>query len=290
MRRAVLALPLLLLPLAPSTGAQTLPPCGSEQFQASLGLEREMYATHTYGGELLLERPESSTTVYDPVNVRMTGPAGVVRRFRFDGRGDLTVVPQEGGTLSLTVSWDQQELDKPPACSASVTFDFTVGDALPVVLRPVRGKLAEGRAAHGYGFVLRFLFATQGPNRDAWDRADMTPLRVEARAVKAAKRPSPTLAPAVIAFAPGAPKVQRSKVGVVEVRRVHPQVDPYFVEVFVATRKGRVRRGLTVDLSQGKRSLGSFTLVGSCSTEIVYGNTIARCRFKGRQPWLWDRL
>jgi hypothetical protein len=290
-RRAVLALPLLLLALAPSSGAQTLPPCGSEQFQASLGLEREMYATHTYGGELLLERPESSTTVYDPVNVRMTGPAGVVRRFRFDGRGDLTVVPQEGGTLSLTVSWDQQELDKPPACSASVMFDFTVGHALPVVIRPVRGKLVEGRSAQSkYGFVLRFLFATQGRNKDAWDKADMTPLRVEARAVTAARRPSPTLAPAVIEFAPGASKVQRSKVGVVEIHRVRPRAEPYFVEVFVETRRGRVRRGLTVDLSQGGRKLGSFTLVGSCFTEIVYGNTIARCNFKGRQPWLWDRL
>jgi hypothetical protein len=118
----------------------------------------------------------------------------------------------------------------------------------------------------------------------------MTPLRVEARAVKAAKRPSPTLAPAVIEFAPGARKVQRSKVGVVEVRRVHPQVDPYFVEVFVATRKGRARRGLTVDLSQGGRSLGSFTLVGSRLTYITYGNTFADCRFRGSQPWMWKRL
>jgi hypothetical protein len=155
------------------------------------------------------------------------------------------------------------------------------------VLRPVRGKLAEGRPGPGYGFVLRFMFATQGPNRDAWDRADMTPLRVEARAVRAAKRPSRALAPAVIEFPPGEAEVRRSKVGVVQVRRARPRSDPYLAEVFVATRKGRARRGLRVDISQGARSLGSFTLVGTCKTLISYGNTYADCRFKGRQPWLW---
>lgn len=286
MRRAVIALPVLLLALVPSSGAQTLPSCGSEEFVASLSMEREMYATHRYSGELELERPETSTKVYDEVNVRVTGPPGVVRRFRWDGRGDLDVVPQEAGPFSLTVSWDQQELDQPPACSGSATFDFTAGEALPVVLRPVKGRLAEGLPGPGYGFVLRFLFATQGPNRDAWDRADTTPLRVEARAVRAARRPSPTLAPAVIEFPAGEPEVRRSRVGVVQVRRARPRVDPYLVEVFVATRKGRARRGLRVDISQGTRSLGSFTLVGSCRTLISYGNTFADCRFKGRQPWL----
>lgn len=287
MRRAVVALPLLLLALVPSSGAQSLPPCGSEQLEASLNLSREMYATHEYLGELSFERPANSTQVFDETNIRVTGPAGVVRRLRDNS---LDVLPQAAGTLSLTVSWDQQHADDPPSCSASVTFDFPVAPALPVGLRPVRRRLAEGRAAHGYGFVLWFQFATEGRNRDAWDRADLTPLRVEARAVKAAKRPSRALAPAVIEFVPGATKVQRTRVGVVEVRRVRPQVNPYFVEVFVATRKGRVRRGLTVDLSQGTRSLGRFTLVGSCSTLITYGNTFADCKFRGRQPWLLDNL
>ena len=287
MRRAAVALPLLMLALAPSAGAQSLPPCGSEQFQARLSMERELYTTHSYSGELELEDPETSTKVYDPVNIRVTGPPGVVRRFRWGGRGDLDVVPQEPGPFSLTVSWDQQELDQPPACSGSATFDFTAGAALPVVLRPVRGRLAEGRPGPGYGFVLGFQFATQGPNRNAWDRADLTPLRVEARAVRAAKRPSPALAPAVIEFPPGEAEVRRSKVGVVQVRRARPRSDPYLAEVFVATRKGRARRGLRVDISQGGRRLGSFTLVGSCRTLISYGNTFADCSFKGRQPWLW---
>ena len=249
-----------------------------------------MYVTHDYLGELLLDRPEDSTKVYSETNVRVTGPPGVVRKFRWNGDGRLLVRPQAGGPFSLTVSWDQQELDQPPACSASVTYDFTAADALPVVLRPVKGKPVEALPGPGYGFVLRFLFATQGRNRNAWDRADMTPLRVEARAVKKAKRPSPTLAPAIVEFAPGAPKAQRSTVGVVQVRRVHPRADPYLVEVFLETRKGRARRGLTVDVTQGARSLGSFTLVGSCKTVISYGNTFADCKFKGRQPWLGGRL
>ena len=286
MRRVLLALPLVLIALVPSSGAQTLPPCGSEQLVAQLSVDREMYATHTYFGELLFERPEGSTVVYDPVNVRVTGPEGVVRRFRFDGEGRLDVVPQTGGPFRLTVSWDQQELDKPPACSASVTYDYTAGDALPVVIRPVKRKLVEGRIGPGYGFVLRFLFATQGPNRDAWKRADMTPLRIEARAIRKARRPSRSVAPAVIEFPPGEPKVRRDTKGVVQVRRARPQSDPYFAEVFVATRKGRARRGLTVAVSQGARSLGSFTLVGSCSMRISYGVTFGGCDFKGRQPWL----
>lgn len=290
MRRAVIALPLLLLALVPSTGAQSLPPCGSEQLVPSLSIDREMYATHDYFGEVLLESPEGATKVYYESNVRVTGPPGVVRRFRWDGRGRLTVQPQTGGPFSLTVSWDQNELDKPADCSASVTYDFTAGDALPVVLRPVKGKRVEGLPGPGYGFVLRFLFATEGRNKNAWDRADMTPLRIEARAVKKAKRPSPKLAPAVIEFAPGARKVQRSTVGVVQVRRARPQGDPYLAEVFVETRKGRARRGLTVNVTQGARSLGSFTLVGSCKTLISYGNTFADCRFRGRQPWLGGRL
>ena len=71
---------------------------------------------------------------------------------------------------------------------------------------------------------------------------------------------------------------------------MHPRADPYLVEVFLESRKGRARRGLTVDVTQGARSLGSFTLVGSCKTVISYGNTFADCKFKGRQPWLGGRL
>jgi hypothetical protein len=88
-------------------------------------------------------------------------------------------------------------------------------------------------------------------------------------------------------FPSGEPKARRDTKGVVQVRRARPQSDPYLAEVFVATRKGRARRGLTVDVSQGTRSLGSFTLVGSCTTRISYGVTLERCRFKGRQPWLF---
>jgi hypothetical protein len=73
---------------------------------------------------------------------------------------------------------------------------------------------------------------------------------------------------------------------VVQVRRARPQVEPYEADIFVATRKGRSKRGLTLDVSQGARSLGSFTLVGACNTRVSYGVTFGGCRFKGRQPWL----
>ncbi len=254
-------------------------------------MERELYATHSYSGELELEDPEGATKVYDPVNIRVTGPPGVVRRFRWDGRGDIDVVPQQAGPFSLTVSWDQKELDQQPACSGSATFDLVARDVIPVVLRRVQGKPVRARPGPGYGLTLEFQFATQGRNRDAWTAADMTPIRIEARAVAAARRPSRRSPPAVIEFPPRDPKVKRDSEGVVQVRRAKPYVYEDLAEVYVRTRKGRARRGLTVDISQGTRSLGSFTLVGSCRTLISYGNTFADCRFKGRQPWLLaDRL
>jgi hypothetical protein len=293
MRRAIVALPLLLLALVPSSGAQALPPCGAEQFTAGLSVEQVMYATHTYFAEVTFDPPSPppSTKVYEPVNVRVTGPGWAVSRFRFDGRADFDLRPETAGTLPLTVSWDQKELEKSePDCSASATFERTVGDALPVVLRPFKRKPVYGLEGPGYGFTLRFVFATKGPDKDAWDAADMTPIRVEARAVRKARRPSRAIAPAVIEFPPGEPRVRRDTKGVVQVRRAHPRGDPYLAEVFVATRKGTVRRGLTVDVTQGSRVIGSFTLVGTCRTRISYGNTSVDCNFKGRQPWLGGYL
>jgi hypothetical protein len=274
--------------LVTSSGAQTLPPRGPEQLVADLSIDRDMYATHTYFGEITFERPEGGTKIYDPVNVQVTSPAGTVRRLRLDGtRARLDLTPYTGGELPLTVSWDQQDLATETIdCSASVTITRTIGDALPVLLWPVRGKTVYGKLGPGYGFSLHLFFATQGSNREAWEKADMTPLRVEARAVKRARRPSRSLPPAAIEFVPGATKVLRSTEGVVQVRRARPQVEPYEADIVVATRKGRSKRGLTLDVSQGTRVLGSFTLVGSCTTRISYGVTFGGCRFKGRQPWL----
>ncbi len=288
MRRALVALPLLLLALVPSSGAQSLPPCGSEQLVPDLSIDSVMYATHTYSGEIIFERPEGGTKIYEPVNVRVESPAGTVRRLRVGGiRADFDLTPEAGGDLPLTVSWDQQDLaTESTDCSASARFTRTIGDALPVVLWPVRGKTVYGRLGPGYGFSLHLFFATQGSDKEAWEKADMTPLRVEARAVKRARWPSRSLPPAAIEFVPGATKVLRSTQGVVQVRRAHPQVEPYEADIYVTTRRGRAARGLTVDVSQGTRSLGSFTLVGSCTIRISYGVQLGGCRFKGRQPWL----
>jgi hypothetical protein len=62
-RRALLALPLLLIALVPSSGAQTLPPCGTEQLVPDLSIARDMYATHTYSAEISFERPQGSTKI-----------------------------------------------------------------------------------------------------------------------------------------------------------------------------------------------------------------------------------
>jgi hypothetical protein len=253
-----------------------------------LSIDRDMYATHTYGGEIRFERPAGSTKIYDAVNIRVESPAGTVRRLRASrSLAEFDLTPQTGGELPLNVSWDQQDLNTDTTdCSASVTLTRTVGDAVPVMLWPVRGKTVYGRLGPGYGFSLHLFFATQGSDREAWEKADVTPLRVEARAVKRARRPSRSLTPAAIEWVPGTTKVLRSTQGVVQVRRAHPQVETYEADIYVTTRKGRAARGLTVDVSQGTRSLGSFTLVGSCTIRISYGVQLGGCRFKGRQPWL----
>jgi hypothetical protein len=291
-RRALLALPLLLLAFVASSGAQSLPPCGSEQLVADLSIDRDMYATHTYSGEIAFERPEGGAKIYDPVNVQVTSQSGSVRRLRVDGtRARFDLMPASGGDLPLAVTWDQRDLaTETTDCSASVTITRTIGNAQPVILWPVRGKTVYGKLGPGYGFSLHLFFATQGSDREAWEKADMTPLRVAARAVKRARRPSRSLPPAAIEFVPGAREVQRSAQGVVQVRRARPQVEPYEADIFVSTRKGRSKRGLTLEVSQGSRLIGSFTLVGSCTTRISYGVTLGACRFKGRQPWLRGTL
>jgi hypothetical protein len=60
-----------------------------------------MYATHEYGGELSFERPATSTQAFNETNVRVTGPAGAVRRFRAKqpGRG-----ASAAGALSLSLT------------------------------------------------------------------------------------------------------------------------------------------------------------------------------------------
>jgi hypothetical protein len=94
----------------------------------------------------------------------------------------------------------------------------------------------------------------------------------------------------VLEFVPGATRAQRAKQGPVEIRRVRPRAQPNLVEIFVATRLGRSSRGLSVDLTQGTRRLGSFSLVASCFTDHVYGVAVVSCDFRGRHPWLLERV
>ena len=176
MRRAILALPLLLLALVPSSGAQTLPSCGSEQHRSdSQPRPRDVRDPRLLRGAPASTAPRTRRRS----TPRPTSASRVRREWSASSAGTVTAVSwcdlRRAAPFSLTVSWDQQELDEPPTCSASVTYDFTVRRRAAGRAPAVKGKPVEALPGPGYGFVLRFLFATQGRNRNAWDRGRPDP-------------------------------------------------------------------------------------------------------------------
>jgi hypothetical protein len=294
----VAALAALLLAPAPPTAAQALPSCGSQQIKPSLRFSA-MYAGHTYKGELQFG-PDAATV---PVNLRVEGPAGVVGRVSLED--ELVVVtPRATGSLSLTLSWEQRELGADAsACSASTTFAFQVHEPVPVTITPLRhnalayfqrwpcGGAATCAGARRNRFGIFFhLVAGELDRYDRydWDAADLTPVRVEARAVARARRPGPAVEPAVLEFVPRARQPRRAQTGLVEILRTrHFPYDDEVVEIWVATRPGFFRRGVSVTLTQGTRRLGSFAVAGRCYSWASFGSPSMSCDFKGRHSWIW---
>ncbi len=278
--------------------AQTGPPCGSDQLEVEASVGKR-YATHVYEVRLEIDR-QTPTRDYSASadHVQVTGPAGVVRRM-----GDLDTVivaPQVAGTLSLAVSWEQAAYARgAPPCAAAATLELPVLAPIPVTLATYRhgtrayfeswpcGGAATCDGARGNRFGIFFYLAAGKRDPDDgydWDAADLTPMRVEARAAAGAKRPSPAVEPAVLEFAPLARQPRRAKKGLVEiVRRRGGEA----LELWVATRPGFFRRGVSFSFSQGTRSLGSFTATGRCYSTSSFGGHSTNCDFKGRHSWLW---
>ena len=295
---AVLATLAGLLLAAPPVGAQGLPPCGTEQITPSLDFYSPLHVGHTYKGEFQL----GLDSKYDPVNLSVVGPAGVVGRVSLDDHL-LTVTPRDPGIVSLTLTWDQRELGADqPMCSASTTLALEIREALPIkIARLRRGALADfepwpcGGAATCTGarrnrVGIRFYLAAgklDRYDRFPWDAADLTPVRVEARAVARAKRPGPAVAPAVLEFVARARGPRSAERGLVEIKRT--RVFPYdyeVVEIWVAARTGLFSRGVSVTLTQGTRRLGSFAAVARCRMSVSFGSPSTSCKFKGRHRWL----
>jgi len=292
------------LGLAPPSSAQALPPCSAEQMKPDLeNLPRLMYAGHSYDAELRFETGADGK-YHTLVNVQMTGPAGVLRKVSMDGdsRG-LELAPQAAGTLSLTVTWDQKEYwEDGPRCTASATLDLDVLEPVPIAIDVLRrgtsanfegwpcGGAATCGGSRANRFGIRFYLAPGKPDRNGrhdWAAADLTPIRVEARAIARAKRPSPAVEPAVLAFAPQARRPRRASMGLVEiVRTTRFPYDHDVIEVWVATRPGLSRRGVSISLSQGTRRLGSFAVAGRCNSRSSLGAPSTSCDFKGNPRWL----
>ena len=299
----VAALPALVPGPAPRASAQALPPCGAEQMEPDLeSLPRLMYASHRYRADLRFDAgPATGGT---PVNVQVTGPAGVLRKVSIDGEsGQLELAPQAAGTLTLTVTWDQEEYwEDGPRCSASATLDLQVLEPLPITIDLSRrgtsanfeswpcGGAATCGGSRANRFGIRFYLAPGKPDRNGrhdWAAADLTPMRVEARAVARAERPSPAVEPAVLEFVPRARRPRRARTGLVEiVRTTRFPYDHQVIEIWVATRPGLSRRGLRISLSQGTRRLGGFALAGRCHSSSSLGARSTSCDFKGNHRWL----
>ena len=288
-------LPAVVLAPAPPASAQAGPPCGTDQLEVK-ALVGKMYATHTYAATLEFGR-EAPTQNYSDFedNVRVSGPAGVVWR---EEDGIVELAPQVAGTLPLTVSWEQAaDARNAPPCAAATTLELPVQAPLPVTLAPYRrGSLAYfkswpcgGAAACGGARANRFGigFHLAAGKRDPddgydWDAADLTPVRVEARAVAGAKLPSPAVEPAVLELSSLARQPRRAKTGLVEIVRGSEGI-----EIWVAARPGSFRRGVSVTFTQGTRHLGSFAAAGRCHSSSSFGAPSTSCDFKGKHAWLW---
>ena len=271
--------------------AQALPPCGSEQMEPRLeNLPRLVYAGHTYWADLQLDQG-AAPPGYTAVNVQVTGTPGAVRKVPDEQAVELA--PQ-AGTLALTVSWDQEDSLDRPVCSAIKTLDVQVLAPLPLTIEPYRlGTSAQfaGFGRNGFGISFTLTPGELPPFHGYRQVVDLAPVRVEARAVAGAKRPSQAVEPAVLEYVPGARRPQRARRGLVKIvrRELNPTADDGVetVKLFVAARPGLVYRGVSVTLTQGTRLIGSFAAAGRCYSSNSFGLTTGACDFKGKHAWLW---
>jgi hypothetical protein len=267
-----------------------------------------MYATHTYTLEFDVE-PTPASDDQTARNVQVTGPAGALRKVSL-GEGQVVVAPQAAGTLPLTISWDQRgpwdrrDLEPSPWCSASTTVDVQVHEPVPIGIEPwSRGKSGLFESFRRNGFAIVFKLAPGALPRYEYfpDPVDLTPVRVEARAVAGAKRPGSAVEPAVLEHVPGAKPPRRAQRGLVTIVRreggtewgILPKDDGReTIEIFVATPPGVTRRGVSVTLTQGPRRLGSFAAAGRCYTKPKRGpyySPSTTCDFKDKHAWLSAR-
>ena len=252
-----------------------------------------MYATHSYEVALEFGRepsPRDHSAFADNVQI---GPAGVVRRVRDDNT--VVVAPQVAGTLPDGVVAARGARPAHPRAPPPRRSSYRSRRPCRSRSRPTAAVRAR-TSSRGRAGVLRHATAlaaiasgssstsppasvTRNDGYD-WDAADLTPIRVEARAVAGAKHPSPAVEPAVLEFAtprdsPGGPSggLWRSCEG-------------------GAARSWRsgwcwFRCGVSLSFSQGARSLGSFAATGRCYSTSSFGAPSTNCDFKGRHSWLW---
>ena len=144
-----------------------------------------MYATHTYTVDFDVE-PTLASDDQTARNVRMTGPAGVVRRVSVED-GQVVVAPQAVGTLALTVSWDQRgawdgrDPEPSPWCSASTTVDLQVHEPVPMTTEPWShgtSAIFESYRRNGFGIVFKLAPGALPQHQYFPDRVDLTPVRV----------------------------------------------------------------------------------------------------------------
>jgi hypothetical protein len=267
----------------PATGQDPPPACppGSQvppdrfEFSAGDGAgDKIQSAAVTHPVQLFISVPNSGRqSVSDPA-IHITGPPGL--QMTTSSRGDPTLqyadfTPTAPGQLTFTATWTQLATNEGAPCTASASASLTATAPTPVKASRILGYAIRHRPGAAGSFNEFELMARVVSDAR---RGDRSPIRLAVRAVKSAKRPPASAPAATVTLDPNHIPSQgvRASTKLVRLRagQYADSTSVYEFRVGVLARpphnRGRARRGVTMTLTQGSRTLATFNYVTSCDS------------------------
>lgn len=279
----VLAVAVLAVVAMPATGQDPAPACppGSqiapERFEFSDGDgsgDKIQSAAATHPVELFISVPNSGRqSVSDPA-IHITGPPGL--EMKTSSRGDPTLqyadfTPTAPGQLTFTATWTQLATNEGSPCTASASASLTAVAPTRVKASRILGYAIRHRPGKAGRFNEFELMARviADPNR-----GDRSPIRLTARAVKSERRPPASTPAATVTLDPNDIPSHgvRASTSLMRLEAGHFGDAPAVYEFRVGVlgrpprARGRARRGVTMTLTQGSRTLATFNYVTSCDS------------------------